>query len=110
MRSHFKQTAAYQTAHCPNGLPESVSNLPMRPAFDVTHEYRLPMIIRQPVECHADGMSSLDNATGTITKSPYNGEDKIIKITFGIDWTTFDGKGGHQTMCTLMTDHGINKQ
>jgi len=58
----------------------------------------------------SSGMSSLDNATGTITESLYNGENKIIKITFGVDWTTFDGKPGHQTMATLMTDHGINKK
>ncbi len=58
----------------------------------------------------SSGMSSLDNATGTITKSLYNGEDNIIKITFGTNWTTFDGNPGHQTMTTLMTDHGINKK
>jgi hypothetical protein len=59
---------------------------------------------------YSPGMSSLDGAVGTVTQSLNNGESEIIKITFGVRWTTFDGKPGYKTLTTLMTDHGINKQ
>lgn len=58
----------------------------------------------------AKAMSSLRNAQGTITQSAYGGSDKIIKITFGLDWADFDGTKQHKTVVTLMTDHGINKK
>ena len=58
----------------------------------------------------SSGMASLNDAEGEIIKSPYNGEGNIVKITFKIGWTTFDGKPAAKTLVTLMTDHGINKK
>lgn len=58
----------------------------------------------------SSGMSSLDNATGTISRSSYGGSNKITKIAFKLDWTTFDNKPANKTLVTLMTDHGINKK
>ena len=55
-------------------------------------------------------MSSLNNATGTIVRSLYDGHDKIIKVTFKIDWTAYNGNPAHKTLFTLITDHGINKR
>ena len=58
----------------------------------------------------SSGMASLNGAEGEIIKSLYNGEGNIVKITFKIGWTTFDGKPAAKTIVTLMTDHGINKK
>jgi hypothetical protein len=58
----------------------------------------------------SSGMSSLNNAAGAILQGPYEGRDKIVKITFQLDWTAFDGKPVRKTLVTLMTDHGINKR
>ena len=58
----------------------------------------------------ASGMSSLNNATGTILRSNYGGQNNIVKITFKLDWTTFDGKYANRSIVKLMTDHGINKK
>ncbi len=55
-------------------------------------------------------MSSLNNATGLINQSSYGGRDKIIKLTFKLDWTAFNGEPAHKSLVTLMTDHGINKK
>ncbi len=55
-------------------------------------------------------MSSLNNATGSINQSSYEGHDKSIKITFKLDWTDFNGDPTHKSLVTLMTDHGINKK
>jgi len=56
------------------------------------------------------GMVFLRNAAGTITKSPYNGQSNMLKVTFILDWTSFNGHAMQKTLVTLMTDHGINKQ
>jgi type II secretory pathway pseudopilin PulG len=58
----------------------------------------------------ATGMSLLNNAQGTITRSQYGGQNNILKITFRLDWTAFDGRPASKSVVTLMTDHGINKQ
>ena len=58
----------------------------------------------------SSSMSSLNSATGTIKQSSYKGLDKIIKVTFKLDWTAFNGNPAHKTLVTLMTDHGINKK
>ena len=58
----------------------------------------------------SSGMAALKNATGTILRSNYNGHSETIKITFKLDWTTFDEKPATKTVVTLMTDHGINKK
>lgn len=55
-------------------------------------------------------MTSLKNAAGAINKSYYGGSDKILKITFKIDWTTFDNNPASRSIVTLITDHGINKK
>lgn len=56
------------------------------------------------------GLSSLKDATGSIIKSLYEGKAKILKMTFKVDWTAFDGRPQTKSIVTLMTDHGINKK
>ncbi len=55
-------------------------------------------------------MSALTDAAGTIMKAPYDGHDKIIRITFTLDWTDFVGNPASKTLVTLMTERGINKK
>lgn len=55
-------------------------------------------------------MSSLESATGSIQKSAYGGSADITKISFKVNWTTYDGRATEKTLVTLMTDHGINKK
>ena len=55
-------------------------------------------------------MSSLKNATGSISQSFYGGHNEIIKLSFKLDWTDFNGEPTHKSLVTLMTDHGINKK
>jgi len=40
----------------------------------------------------------------------HNGQAAILRVTFRIDWTMFDGVPASKTLPTLMTDHGINKK
>ena len=58
----------------------------------------------------SSGMSSLKDATGTITKSLYNGQSEIYEITFTLDWTGYNSNAMRKTVVTMMTDHGINKK
>ena len=58
----------------------------------------------------SSGMASLEDASGSIAKAPYNGQAAILRVTFRIDWTMFDGVPASKTLPTLMTDHGINKK
>lgn len=55
-------------------------------------------------------MSSLKDATGTISQSLYGGHAEITKISFKLDWTDFNGDPADKSLVTLMTDHGINKK
>lgn len=55
-------------------------------------------------------MASLKNAAGAISKSYYAGSDKILKLTFKLDWTTVDNKPASRSIVTLITDHGIDKK
>ena len=55
-------------------------------------------------------MTSLKNAAGTIYRSYYGGSDKILKLTFKLDWTTIDNKPESRSIVTLITDHGIDKK
>jgi hypothetical protein len=55
-------------------------------------------------------MSTLDTATGSISQSLYGGSSEIVRISFRLNWTTFDGKAAEKSFVTLMTDHGINKK
>ena len=55
-------------------------------------------------------MASLKDAAGTISKSYYGGSDKILKLTFRLDWTTPDNKPASRRTVTLITDHGIDKK
>jgi len=56
------------------------------------------------------GMSSLDNASGAVSKSQYGGRNNILKVTFKIGWDSFDGSHASRSVVTLITDHGIDKQ
>lgn len=58
----------------------------------------------------ATGMSLLNNAHGTITKSQYAGQVTILKITFKLDWTPLNGTSATKSIVTIMTDRGINKK
>ena len=58
----------------------------------------------------SSSMASLENAVGTITKSLYNGQSEIYKITFTLDWTSFDNTAARKTVVTLITEEGINKK
>ncbi|GEM_PF-7021740 len=58
----------------------------------------------------SSAMASLQNATGTITKSNYQGQANIIKITLTLNWKAFNGKTASRTVATLITDHGIDKK
>lgn len=55
-------------------------------------------------------MSSLEGATGTITKSEYSVEDDIIEVTLKLDWTAYNDKPSSRTVTTLITNHGIDKR
>jgi len=55
-------------------------------------------------------MSSLNSAAGTVDKSIYKANGKVVKITHSLDWVSFDGRPSHKTIVTLITDHGINKK
>lgn len=55
-------------------------------------------------------MSSLKNAAGTIDKSYYMFSNNILKITFKLNWTTFDNKAADKSIVTLITNHGIDKK
>ncbi len=55
-------------------------------------------------------MISLKNAAGTTYKSYYEPGDKILKLTFKLDWTTADNKPASRSIVTLITDHGIDKK
>jgi len=55
-------------------------------------------------------MISLKNAAGTTYKSYYELGDKILKLTFKLDWTTSDNKPASRSVVTLITDHGIDKK
>lgn len=57
-----------------------------------------------------EGVSMLNNPIGTIGKSQYGGQSTILKITFMLNWTGFDGRPATKSIVTLMTDHGINKR
>jgi len=59
---------------------------------------------------YCTSMSGLNGAAGTIEKSPYNGHDNIIKISFRLDWTSVNERALSKTITTVITDHGINKQ
>ena len=59
----------------------------------------------------SDYMASLKDAAGTARKSYYyGGSDKALKLTFKLDWTTFDSKPASRSIVTLITDHGIDKK
>ena len=59
-------------------------------------------------------MASLKNAAGTVYKSSGEGSDKILKLTFKLDWTTANNKVTNKpesrSIVTLITDHGMNKK
>ncbi len=56
-------------------------------------------------------MSSLNNATGAITKPYYYGtQGKVLKVTFKLDWVAFDSVPMTKSVVTLITDHGIDKR
>lgn len=55
-------------------------------------------------------MTRLKDAAGIRTKSQYNGLNNILKISFKLDWTTFEGTPATKTIVTLITEHGINKK
>lgn len=55
-------------------------------------------------------MPSLKNASGSIQKSAYGGSSEILKITFKLDWTSFDNRPESRSIATLITDHGIDKK
>jgi len=55
-------------------------------------------------------MTSLKNAAGTTYKSYYGPGDKILKLTFRLDWTTSDNRPASRSVVTLITDHGIDKK
>ena len=52
----------------------------------------------------------LKDAVGTRTKSQYNSLNNILRMSFKLDWTTFEGVPATKTIVTLITDHGINKK
>jgi Tfp pilus assembly protein PilE len=58
----------------------------------------------------SSAMSTLDSASGSISQALYGGGSEIVKISFRLNWTTFDGKPAEKSLVTLMTDHGINKK
>ncbi len=59
-------------------------------------------------------MTSLKNAVGTVYKSYYGGSDKILKLTFKLDWAAANNKDNNKlesrSIVTLITDHGIDKK
>jgi len=55
-------------------------------------------------------MSSLNNASGSVTQSFYHAGGNSVKITFALDWTAFDGTPAHRSIATVMTEDGINKR
>lgn len=55
-------------------------------------------------------MAALRNAAGTMSRSSYGGSGTIMKITFALDWTGYNGQPKHKTIVTLMTEDGINKK
>lgn len=58
----------------------------------------------------SSGMLSLNDAAGTIIKSYYGGQNKMLKITFKLDWNMFNGTPVSKTVVTVITDHGIDKR
>lgn len=54
-------------------------------------------------------MASLKNVSGTIIKSAY-GNSKILKITYRLDWVSFDGRAENKSIVTLITEEGIDKR
>jgi len=52
----------------------------------------------------------LNNPTGTIATSPYNGNNNMLKVTFILDWTAFNDLPARRTLVTLITDSGIDKK
>ena len=86
------------------------ANLALQEEVSMVRNLTFSEINALPNTFYSSSMSSLGDASGTLAKSPYNGNDNIIKISFKIDWTSFEGRALSKTMITLITDHGINKQ
>lgn len=55
-------------------------------------------------------MSALTNASGAVTKAPYGGHSDILKITYTINWTTFDNRAASRSVVTMITNQGIDKK
>ncbi len=86
------------------------ATLALQDEVSVVRELKFSDILSLGSSFTATGMSLLNNAQGTITRSQYGGQNNILKITFRLDWTSFDGRPASKSAATLMTDHGINKQ
>lgn len=86
------------------------AGLVLQEQVSMARDLKYPDVVSIGGTFSSASMSSLKNATGTIMQSSYGGRDKIIKITFKLDWTDFSGKPAHKSLVTLMTDHGINKK
>jgi len=58
----------------------------------------------------SDNMDMLKDASGTILKSIYNGQSKMIKLTLSLDWTAFNGDPAERRIVTVITSDGIDKK
>ncbi len=55
-------------------------------------------------------MSSLTSASGAINKTPYGGHSDILKITYTLNWTTFDNRPASKSIVTMVTKEGLDKK
>lgn len=55
-------------------------------------------------------MPALTNASGVINKAPYGGQADILKITYTLNWTTFDNRPASRSVVTMITNQGLDKK
>lgn len=86
------------------------ATLILQEEVSLVRELKFPEIQSLGGTFSTGSMSALKDASGTILKSQYGAQAAIMKITFKIAWTAFDGKPAQKMLVTLITEHGIDKK
>ena len=93
-----------------NALNEGMEEIRGMPYLDLNPEDPTNPLT-PPAEFDASGLSSLNNATGSITvDDTIFSNDKIVKVTLTVNWTGIRGILMSKSLAAYVTDNGINKQ
>lgn len=86
------------------------ATLVLQEQVSMARELKFPQVQSLGGSFASAAASSLRDAKGTISKTVYNGHPDIIKITYALEWTAFNGRPQKKTIVTLITNCGIDKK